>query len=413
MEVYPSELLEVPTPLIAFMGNVHHHPTLIACLDSLNREFSAISTLRFHSFPLDHTFPIKSQPSGSSSSRRYENYTPKGIIKSSWLHKHHHVLPSCVLALFDFDPKLGHQEWTSQETSIYEEIEKLRKSLGPRECRIIVVLQEDDSNDPLTQRHDIVDDRLSSLRRCCDLDSKSVRLIRLSEIGPKTSQMRNLEQTLRVQSLEYYHIQAKRVKRHKKHVSKTGQVSLHVRHSFKIGHFYEFRRQTDKMLKHYSVAYKMCTELLHTAEGKKLGADEIKGVADVINYKLCSHRMAALQGKEAVQQFQMHVATFRECIGVEGTEHRHWWWLSRQYMIFAQLLEQLHHRSRAGGAATLTSFHSLEGLLHPGHYYHAAAKYARKRRISAQRSGLFVANSSAKEDTMEDSVMVRSIEYRV
>jgi hypothetical protein len=103
----------------------------------------------------------------------------------------------------------------------------------------------------------------------------------------------------------------------------------------------------------------------------------------------------------------MHVQMFRECIGVEGTEHRHWWWLSRQYMIFAQLLEQLHHRSRAGGAATLTSFHSLEGLLHPGHYYHAAAKYARKRRIAAQKSGLFVANPSVEPLSEEDSVMVR------
>ena len=87
MEVYPSELLEVPTPLIAFMGNVHHHPTLIACLDSLNREFATVSTLRFHSFPLDHHFPPKTQLPGTSGSRRYENYVPKGILKSSWLHK--------------------------------------------------------------------------------------------------------------------------------------------------------------------------------------------------------------------------------------------------------------------------------------------------------------------------------------
>jgi hypothetical protein len=26
-----------------------------------------------------------------------------------------------------------------------------------------------------------------------------------------------------------------------------------------VGHFYEFRRQTDKMLKHFTVAYKLCT----------------------------------------------------------------------------------------------------------------------------------------------------------
>ena len=112
--------------------------------------------------------------------------------------------------------------------------------------------------------------------------------------------------------------------------------------------------------------------------------EEIKGVADVINYKLCSHRMAALQGREAVVQFQSHVHTFRDCVGPKGTEYRHWHWLSRQYMIFAQLLEQLHQRSRSGGSATATSFHALGGLLHPGYYYHLAAKYAKLRREAAQ-----------------------------
>jgi hypothetical protein len=88
--------------------------------------------------------------------------------------------------------------------------------------------------------------------------------------------MRKLEQTLRALSLEYYHLQAsvepqgrnnsnsntataatikkqtktatnkqththththtqaKRVKKHKKHINKAGQLALHVRHSFKV-----------------------------------------------------------------------------------------------------------------------------------------------------------------------------------
>ena len=73
-----------------------------------------------------------------------------------------------------------------------------------------------------------------SLRRHCDLDSKSVVLLRLSEIGPRTNQMRKLEQSLRALSLEYYHLQAKRVKKHKKHINKNTQLALHVRHSFKV-----------------------------------------------------------------------------------------------------------------------------------------------------------------------------------
>ena len=46
--------------------------------------------------------------------------------------------------------------------------------------------------------------------------------------------MRKLEQSLRALSLEYYHLQAKRVKKHKKHINKSAQLALHVRHSFKV-----------------------------------------------------------------------------------------------------------------------------------------------------------------------------------
>jgi hypothetical protein len=257
MEVYPSELLEVPTPLIAFMGNIMHHPTLIACLDSINRESQGVSTLRFHSFPLDHSFPPKKDNQGG---KRYENHVVQGVLKTSWLHKHHHVLPSVVLALFDFKPQASAQEWAAQENKIAEEVHKLKRQLEVRECRRFIVLQEEGST--RLSESSLVEERLSSLRRRCELDSKSVIMLNTAEMTPGSQKMHWLEDKLRALSLEYYQLQAKRVKKHKRHINKTNQLALHVRHSFKIAHFYEFRRQTDKMLKHYSAAYKLVRDLL-------------------------------------------------------------------------------------------------------------------------------------------------------
>ena len=73
------------------------------------------------------SFPPKD---AANAARRYEGYTPKGILKAAWLHKHHMVLPSVVLALFDFDPKISAQDWMSQEAVISDEVDKLRGSLG-------------------------------------------------------------------------------------------------------------------------------------------------------------------------------------------------------------------------------------------------------------------------------------------
>jgi len=398
-EGYPTELLEVPTPLVALLGEVKHHPALIRAVEAVNRETQAVPTLRFVSLPREHSFPPKKDTRDrmGSTTKRYESLVVSGVLKTTWLHKHHRVLPAVAAAVFPYNSKCGPAEWDVAVTMVSDVVDKLRRELGGRECRVVVLMVDDGGGGGAAAAPgaDEQEDRMGALRRRCDLDSKTALLLRTADFGggagavagaaaAVTPPVRRLELGLRTMAFDYYQTQAKRVKKNRKHVGRAS-LALLIRHSFKVAHFYEFRRQTDKMLKHYALAYKLATELLPTREGQvTLGTEQVKGVADVLNYKLCSHRMAALQTKEAVAQFETHTRTFRSAVGAPGSEYRHWHWFSRQHMVFAQLLEQLHLR---GGNAV--SHHALGGMLHPGFFFANAARFAKRRRTAAQALGLY------------------------
>ncbi|OQR81114.1 hypothetical protein ACHHYP_16730 [Achlya hypogyna] len=366
MEVYPSELREVPCPLVAALGPKDIQTRVLPVLRSVNDEF--IPRIHFTSTSFEHrfVFPAKKEKTESK---------PRGLLKAQWLKKHHELLPSLVLLFYAFEPRLAARDWAIQETVIRDEVEDLRRNLSGRECKILLVLVQFLDDGPPSNGGN-ADERLSSLRKRAELDSKSVWL--LKDIGRTAPSVIKLEKAIREHAIEYYKTQAKRVKKSKKPTR-----AVAVRHSFKVAHFYEFRRHTVKMLTHYEAAYKALLSLPMADAAEADAHAQIKAVAEFVHFKLVYHHIFSTHNlKLAIDQMQRHMKAFSRAVGPLDRAHEHWAWVSRQYHVFGQLL--LEAQSLRLSSTGIESDMFKEAYL----YFSAAAKYATWRRKAAAKMQL-------------------------
>ncbi|KAH9097400.1 hypothetical protein LEN26_017044 [Aphanomyces euteiches] len=355
MEAYPAELKDVPRPLVAALGPNEIQSRILPILRSINEEF--MPQVQFKSFGYDHRwlFPPKKEKMSSA---------VQGIIKSCWLKKHQEGLPSVLLLFYAFEPRLAMRDWAIQETIIRDEVEDLRLDDSPNAAAGTSSMVMNHANNS--------EERLQSLRKRAELDTKSVWL--LKDFVRTSPQLIKLEAAVRTHAIDYYKAQAKRVKKYKK-VS----PQLAVRHSFKIAHFYEFRKYTSKMLVHYEAAYKALSLL----PPQELSNMVVKCAAEYIHFKLIYHTIFSNQNlKVAVDQLQRHMKLFgRATVG--RIPYVHWAWVSRQYQVFGQLVLQSQSLGlvNTGG---LDSDLYKEAYL----YFSAAAKYATQRRKAASHLDL-------------------------
>ncbi|OQR91197.1 hypothetical protein THRCLA_09075 [Thraustotheca clavata] len=376
MEAYPQELREVPCPLVAALGPKEIQTRILPVLRSVNDEFLPRIHLTSVNYEHRFVFPAKKAPVAEAK--------PKGILKQRWLKKHHEMLPSLVLLFYAFEPRLAPRDWAIQETVIRDEVEDLRRNLAGRECKILLILvQLLDDGPPSNGPGNFADERLTSLRKRAELDSKSVWL--LKEATRTSPQMIKLERSIREHAVEYYKAQAKRVKKYKK----PNRVIL-VRHSFKVAHYYEFRRHTVKMLQNYEAAYKTLLQMPMTdsdndPSSSGVNHTQIKAVAEFIHFKLVYHYIFSTQNlKLAIDQMQRHMKSFSRAVGPLDRAYEHWNWVSRQYQVFGQLLLE------AQSIRTQLSSSGIESELYKESYlyFSAAAKYSTWRRKAATKLGV-------------------------
>lgn len=136
------------------------------------------------------------------------------------------------------------------------------------------------------------EERLANLRRRLDTDAKGLVLLRSRDLVRGSSVLLKLESSVRNMALDYYKAQSKRVKRYKKALAKTpGYQALHARLSFKIAHYYEFRRYTTKVLQHYEASYRAIIALpLNENEAVDcIAYTQVMTMAEFVNFKLCYH----------------------------------------------------------------------------------------------------------------------------
>ncbi|KAE9331464.1 hypothetical protein PF008_g15415 [Phytophthora fragariae] len=396
MESFGTELKETPYPLIAALGSRELQGKVLPLVRAANEEF--VPKLHLASLPREHRFLAKKElrekhgTFPNQTQRDFEGYRAQGVLKARWLKKHHELLPAVVLLFDEFDPRWSPQDWQQRETALREEVEKLRRTVSARECRVMLVLlqQVDDAG---VAPMNTTEERLTNLRRRLDTDAKGLVLLRSRDLVRGSSVLAKLESSVRNMALEYYKAQSKRVKRYKKALAKApGYQALHARLSFKIAHYYEFRRYTTKVLQHYEASYRAIIALPlnenETVDG--ISYTQVMTMAEFVNFKLCYHLIFSSNNvKGAVDQLQRHMGVYARAIVVADRAYEHWEWVSRQYHVFAQLLAEA---TSIRGSLPSTGLDS-DVYKEPYLYYSIAAKYAMFRRKAAAKLGLTAATT--------------------
>lgn len=66
---------------------------------------------------------------------------------------------------------------------------------------------------------------------------------------------------------------------------------------------------------------------------------EIKSVAEQLHFKISTLLLHGGKLAEAIAWFRQHYASYRKLVGAPEVVFLHWEWLSRQFLVFAELLE--------------------------------------------------------------------------
>ena len=211
-----------------------------------------------------------------SHAHEYETYTAPGILRSNWLEKRHQRCPALLVAVFDFDPRLGAAEWAAQEAAALARLHELRASYAKdRLVDVQVVLVRAAAvtdpgattprpDDRATQ--DVINERVGGLRRKWPLDSNAVVLVPAADAAPSTPAVVALDVLLRERAAAHYAAHTTRLKRALARIgaaaaaaagtpSAVAYAPLRVRLLFKVAHLQEFRGRPGKALKYYSQAY--------------------------------------------------------------------------------------------------------------------------------------------------------------
>lgn len=66
---------------------------------------------------------------------------------------------------------------------------------------------------------------------------------------------------------------------------------------------------------------------------------EIKTLAEQLHFKISTLLLHGGKVVEAVLWFHQHYTSYRKLVGAAEATFLHWEWLSRQFLVFAELLE--------------------------------------------------------------------------
>lgn len=66
---------------------------------------------------------------------------------------------------------------------------------------------------------------------------------------------------------------------------------------------------------------------------------EIKTIAEQLHFKISTLLLHSGKVTEAVTWFRQHITLYSRLVGQPDTEFLHWGWMSRQFLVFAELLE--------------------------------------------------------------------------
>lgn len=379
MEAYPAELTSPPVPLVALCGPKELlHPLGDYLRTQHVPRINAVGVEDAHS--VASKFGVR-KPASSSTAQ------PSGILKAGWLRKHRNECPAVVAVLVERDAVVGDPSAWAWLVSQLDAVKAGVKNRGARVV-VLVVLPPGSA--------DIPEDRMAMLCRQAGTERRCVLTYNPSEGLPA---LQVLGRVLQEQAAAFYSADAQR--RLALHAHRNvSSLDLSLRAAFKLGALAEFRADWGAALRMYSEAYGYVPQLLAVPGATQLQRfAEIRAVAEQVHVKAVSLLLLVLkQPTEAVAQFEMHLRLFRRLPfqAPPGLLASHHAWLSRQYMVMAELLMSC--------GADLAA---LKRELQPGQLYLAAAKAAiERRKVAGFISGMHGGKAPAPPGRVEPGLYV-------
>ncbi|KAA8532099.1 hypothetical protein F0562_006759 [Nyssa sinensis] len=386
MEEYPEELRTPPVALVSLVGCPELH-TLIST--HLHSEQPPINTLALPDFS-KISIMAKTQKDTSASGQA------AGILKRDWLLKHRTRVPAIVAALFSSDHVSGDP---AQWLQVCTDLENLKALIRGRNIKLVLVVVVQS-----TSKHDISEDRMIALRKRAEVDSKYLINFVPNDALDLQQSLNRMGNTFAELANTYYRDEGRRIKMRLERKS-FSSIELNIRYCFKVAVYAEFRRDWVEALRLYEDAYHVLREMIGTAT--RLPAIqrlvEIKTVAEQLHFKISTLLLHGGKVIEAITWFRQHNASYRRLVGAPEVIFLHWEWLSRQFLVFAELLETSSAITPSisfpvsGRADRLT-----EWELYSAYYYQLAAHYLKEKKSSLE---LALSMSEAEIDGMAESVV--------
>ena len=360
-----------------------------------------------------------------------------GIIKCNWFQKRVNLMPAAVLAFFVSSG--SDQDWKTKENELAALMETERKFFKARGIRLLLVLVLANGENILA-----VEEKLSSLKKRVDLDTKQViiatpnidvqnnyvtldlyifflffivtaacyyyfsQLLQLSrhlclKLSTNTSKRKHGETSLFLEAskslLMYNKILFASTTSCKYTFFFFPQPNTQIRLSIKVAYLSELRKDFHNAIKYYKNSSALLNDLKFAYDRDWPRVYEIKEVLSMVNFRICYIMFVENKTtREAVQQFQNHIRTYKSSVAIPYMETLHWTSIEAQLLAFGKLL-----------ASQKSIIHRERGSYHPAHYFHEAAhalilrKKAAAHQYDTYRSKPSVAIArQALEDTPAD-----------
>ncbi|PON44825.1 Foie gras liver health family [Parasponia andersonii] len=377
MEDYPEEMRSPPVSLVAVAGCPELHQAISAHLHSLQPPINTLALPDLSKISL----LIAPNPKDDQSSNPdpVASSGSAGILKRDWLLKHRTKIPAVVAAFFSSDCVSGDP---AQWLQLCSDLDNLKAVIRARNIILVLVVVHSHSKD------DITEDRMLALRKRAEIDSK---------LGSIFAELANT----------YYRDEGRRIKTRieKKSFS---SIELHVRYCFKVAVYAEFRRDWVEAIRFYEDAYHTVREMIGTST--RLPAIqrlvEIKTVAEQVHFKISTLLLHGGKIVEAITWFRQHNASYRKLTGAPEAIFLHWEWMSRQFLVFAELLETSSAaiQSISSLIAGTTERSLTEWEFRPANYYQLAAHYLKEKRSSLEIT-VSISETLNESDSSADSVV--------
>ncbi|CAM6085659.1 unnamed protein product [Calypogeia fissa] len=365
MDQYPEELRTPPMPLVALVG-MHELHSMISL--SLQSEQPPLNTLAIPDFSKVAVVGGKERKAVDA-----RMPPPVGILKADWLAKHRTRSPAVLAVLLDREQVYGDPiQWLR----VCENIDTIKNVIRGRNTKLVIAIVQP------TLSGDVNEDRLTALRKRAEIDAKNCLVFitgdptelkrSLSRLGSVMGELANI----------YYRDEGRRVKLRleKKTYS---SVELSVRYNFKVAVFAEFRRDWVTALKFYETAYSLLLEVstTHMELQPVQRIVELKAVAEQLHFKISTLLLHSGKESEAVKWFRQHIALYKPIVGPPDGAFLHWGWVSKQFQVFAELLENSLGTSSLTVATVLSPGPPVtDRELQPGYYLQLAASHMAQRR---------------------------------